>query len=127
MRDAVLQVTLKIIDFGAEKPGAKNTELALLRRQLNLEPELRGCVTSVPKAPTETQMGTGIELLAVALGSSGAVSALVRTLPALLKARRSAATVELSLPDGRNVKITADSADDARSLLDAALRDQRQP
>jgi hypothetical protein len=72
-------------------------------------------------------MGSGTELLAIAIGSGGAVSALVRSLPALLKARRAAATAELTLPDGRSVKVTADSADDARTLLEAALRDHRQP
>jgi hypothetical protein len=123
----MLDVTLKLLDDAADNAVTSGATLAALRRQLNMEPELRGRVRLVSTPPTDGQMGAGIELLAVAVGSSGAVTALIRSLPALLKARRSAASVELSLPDGRNVKVTADSADDAHTLLNAALRDQPQP
>ncbi|SFN41641.1 hypothetical protein SAMN04487980_101996 [Streptomyces sp. cf124] len=125
----MLDVTLRLLTDDASPaplPAAAD-DLALLRRGLVAEPELRGRVRLVTGGPEEGQMGTGIELLAIAIGSSGAVTALVRSLPALLKARRAAATVELTLPDGRTVKVTADSADDAHTLLDAALRDHRQP
>jgi hypothetical protein len=123
----MLDVTLKLLDDAADNAVTSGATLAALRRQLNMEPELRGRVSLVSTPLTDGQMGAGIELLAVAVGSSGAVTALIRSLPALLKARRSAASVELSLPDGRNVKVTADSADDAHTLLNAALRDQPQP
>ncbi|MER6774681.1 hypothetical protein ABT389_33680 [Streptomyces bacillaris] len=129
--DAMLDVTLRIliddVTRAGNSPGTTDDDLALLRRGLVSEPELRGRVHLVNKALGEGQMGTGIELLAIAIGSSGAVTALVRALPALLKARRAAASVELTLPDGRSVKVTADSADDAQTLLDTALRDHRQP
>ncbi|WP_216590466.1 effector-associated constant component EACC1 [Streptomyces brasiliscabiei] len=122
----MLDVTLRLLTDDTS-PSTQEDDLALLRRGLVAEPELRGRVRLVTAAPEAGQMGSGIELLAIAIGSSGAVTALVRTLPALLKARRAAATVELTLPDGREVKVTADSADDAHALLDAALRDHRQP
>ncbi|MFF6781168.1 hypothetical protein [Streptomyces sp. NPDC012510] len=124
--DDMPDVTLRLLPDDATDDSIED-DLALLRRGLVAEPELRGRVRLVTKAPEEGQMGSGIELLAIALGSSGAVTALVRSLPALLKARRAAATVELTLPDGRSVKVTADSADDARTLLDTALRDHRRP
>ncbi|ELP65639.1 hypothetical protein STRTUCAR8_01765 [Streptomyces turgidiscabies Car8] len=128
MLDVMLRLlTDSVTDQAGHAPSATDDDLFLLRRGLVAEPELRGRVHPVPRAPEKGQMGSGIELLAIAIGSSGAVSALVRSLPALLKARRAAATAELTLPDGRSVKITADSADDARTLLDAALRDHRQP
>ncbi|MEH0635114.1 hypothetical protein QBA35_17560 [Streptomyces bottropensis] len=123
----ILDVTLRLLTDDATDRAPSTDDLALLRRGLVAEPELRGRVRLLTMAPEEGQMGSGIELLAIAIGSSGAVTALVRSLPALLKARRAAATVELNLPDGRNVKVTADSADDAQNLLDAALRDHRQP
>ncbi|MFE4696354.1 hypothetical protein ACFRIC_04615 [Streptomyces sp. NPDC056738] len=127
MLDVVLRLlTDSVTDQAGNAPSTAD-DLFLLRRGLAAEPELRGRVRPVPRAPEEGQMGSGVELLAIAIGSSGAVSALVRSLPALLKARRAAATAELTLPDGRSVKVTADSADDARTLLDAALRDHRQP
>ncbi len=122
----MLDVTLRLLTDDTT-PSTDGDSLALLRRGLVAEPELRGRVTLVSRIPEEGEMGSGVELLAIAIGSSGAVTALVRSLPALLKARRAAATVELTLPDGRNVKVTADSADDAHTLLDAALRDHRQP
>ncbi|WP_405945444.1 hypothetical protein OG588_49280 [Streptomyces prunicolor] len=124
--DDMLDVTLKLLEGDTDHASISSADLVRLRRQLNAEPDLRGHVRLVSKPPAEGQMGAGIELLAIAIGSSGAVTALIRSLPALLRARRSAASVELSLPDGRSVKVTADSADDARSLLDAALRDQQQ-
>ncbi|MFF9772811.1 hypothetical protein ACF1HJ_03880 [Streptomyces sp. NPDC013978] len=124
--DDMLDVTLRLLTDDTT-PTTDGDSLALLRRGLVAEPELRGRVTLVSRVPEEGEMGSGVELLAIAIGSSGAVTALVRSLPALLKARRAAATVELTLPDGRNVKVTADSADDAHTLLDAALRDHRQP
>ncbi|MFD5286576.1 effector-associated constant component EACC1 [Streptomyces rubrogriseus] len=122
----MLDVTLKLLD-AADGVVTGGADLAALRRQLNMEPDLRGRVRLESGPPAAGQMGTGIELLAVAIGSSGAITALIRSLPALLKARRSAASVELSLPDGRNVKVTADSADDAHTLLNAALRNQPRP
>ncbi|MEE1758071.1 effector-associated constant component EACC1 [Streptomyces sp. SP18BB07] len=122
----MLDVTLRLLTDDTT-PSTDGDSLALLRRGLVAEPELRGRVTLVSRAPEEGEMGSGVELLAIAIGSSGAVTALVRSLPALLKARRAAATVELTLPDGRSVKVTADSADDAHTLLDAALRDHRRP
>ncbi|WP_327728646.1 hypothetical protein OG250_20320 [Streptomyces sp. NBC_00487] len=129
----MLDVTLTLLtdeatdDTLANAPTTPDDDLSVLRRGLVAEPELRGRVRLVTRAPEEGQMGSGIELLAIAIGSSGAVTALVRSLPALIKARRAAAAVELTLPDGRTVKVTADSADDAHTLLDAALRDHRQP
>ncbi|WP_326580220.1 hypothetical protein OG889_21070 [Streptomyces sp. NBC_00481] len=129
----MLDVTLTLLtdeatdDTLANAPTTPDDDLSVLRRGLVAEPELRGRVRLVTSAPEEGQMGSGIELLAIAIGSSGAVTALVRSLPALIKARRAAAAVELTLPDGRTVKVTADSADDAHTLLDAALRDHRQP
>jgi hypothetical protein len=130
----MLDVTLRLLTgeatddtLGDAPTTTRDDDLSVLRRGLVAEPELRGRVHLVTQAPEEGQMGSGIELLAIAIGGSGAVTALVRTLPALLKARRAAATVELTLPDGRTVKVTADSADDAHTLLDAALRDHRQP
>ncbi|MFF5304883.1 hypothetical protein ACFY5F_36580 [Streptomyces sp. NPDC013161] len=129
--DDMVDVTLRMLiddltDEVGNASGATEDDLALLRRGLVAEPELRGRVGLVNKAPGKGQMGSGIELLTIAIGSSGAVTALIRSLPTLLKAWRAAATVELTLPDGRSVKVTADSADDAQILLDTALRDHRQ-
>ncbi|KOV49892.1 hypothetical protein ADL00_45285 [Streptomyces sp. AS58] len=71
--------------------------------------------------------GGGVELLLVGLGSGGALTALVTALPALLQARRSAASVEITLADGRSAKVTADSAEDARMLLEQAMREHVNP
>ncbi|MEU6347828.1 hypothetical protein ABZ896_00665 [Streptomyces sp. NPDC047072] len=123
---SVLNVRLRLLeDDGTDiRPG----DVAALRRQLTAHPDLRGHVGSVPSALAEGEMsGGGIELLLVGLGSGGALTALVTTLPALLQARRSAASVEITLADGRSAKVTADSAEDARLLLEQAMREHVNP
>ncbi|WP_330309861.1 MULTISPECIES: effector-associated constant component EACC1 [unclassified Streptomyces] len=121
---------MKLVDirlrFIAEEMTAK--ELVQFQRQLDSEPELRSRVRRIAaddaSAGPEGRMGSSMaQLLAVSLGSGGAVSALVAVLPSLLRARRSDTTVEVTLPDGRSAKITAGSAEDARALLESALRD----
>ncbi|MDV9177669.1 hypothetical protein R6V09_47055 [Streptomyces sp. W16] len=119
----LLDIRLRFI---AEEITAK--ELVQFQRQLDSEPELRGRVQRITadelSADPEGRMGSSMtQLLAVSLGSGGAVSALVTVLPSLLRARRSDTTVEVTLPDGRSAKITAVSAEDARALLESALRD----
>ncbi|MFE5036974.1 MULTISPECIES: hypothetical protein [Streptomyces] len=71
--------------------------------------------------------GSGQALLAVSLGRGSALSAFLGTLPALLRARRSPTSVEITLADGRSTKVTADSAEDARTLLEAAMREHVNP
>lgn len=120
-----MQVKLRLIDeTGA---GATGAELVALRKQLTARPELRGHVDVVPAEAEEGEMGGGLELLLIGLGSGGAVTALITTLPALLAARRSPTSVEITLADGRSAKVTADSAEDARTLLAEAFRDHLNP
>ncbi|WUW26303.1 hypothetical protein OG521_38265 [Streptomyces sp. NBC_01463] len=107
--------------------GVSDSDVASIRQQLTAHRDLRGHVSTVSAEPDEGAMGSGTELLLVGLGSGGALTALVTTLPALLQARRSAATVEVTLADGRSATITADSAKDARLLLEEALRDRSRP
>ncbi|MGV9452030.1 effector-associated constant component EACC1 [Streptomyces sp. NPDC003635] len=120
-----MQVKLRLIDeTGA---GATGAELVALRKQLTARPELRGHVEVVPAEAEEGEMGGGLELLLIGLGSGGAVTALITTLPALLSARRSPTSVEITLADGRSAKVTADSVEDARTLLEEAFRDHLNP
>ncbi|WP_159054324.1 effector-associated constant component EACC1 [Streptomyces sp. AS58] len=123
---SVMNVQLHLVeDDGAHVPAA---DLALIRKQLTAHPDLRGHVSSLGAAPAEGEMsGGGVELLLVGLGSGGALTALVTALPALLQARRSAASVEITLADGRSAKVTADSAEDARMLLEQAMREHVNP
>ncbi|NWF31063.1 hypothetical protein HW130_33290 [Streptomyces sp. PKU-EA00015] len=115
-----MNVQLRLV----ERAGAdvRTADVVALRRHLTAHPELRGRVSAVPSSPPEGEMsGSGMELLLVGLSSGGALTALVTALPALLKARQSAASVEITLADGRSAKVTADSADDARLLLEEAF------
>ncbi|MCX5097384.1 hypothetical protein ACFV8Z_38290 [Streptomyces sp. NPDC059837] len=119
----LLDIRLRFI---ADKTTAK--EIVQFQRQLDSEPELRGRLRRITAddAPTDPEghMGNGLaELLVVSLSSGGAVSALVTVLPSLLRARRTDTTVEVTLSDGRSAKITAGSAEDARVLLESALRE----
>lgn len=122
-----MRVQLRLVDeSGYDAPGA---DLAALRRRLTARPELRGHADTVRSGPgsEEGEMGGGLEPLLVGLGGGGAVTALITTLPALLGARRSPTSVEITLPDGRSAKVTADSAEDARAPLEEALRDHLSP
>lgn len=120
-----MHVKLRLIDeTGA---GTTGVDLVALRKQLTARPELRGHVDVVPAEAEEGEMGSGLELLLIGLGSGGAVTALISTLPALLTARRSPTSVEITLADGRSAKVTADSVEDARTLLEEAFRDHLNP
>ncbi|CCK26113.1 putative membrane protein [Streptomyces davaonensis JCM 4913] len=120
-----MKVTLRLIDeTGAETTGA---DFVAIRKQLTQRPELRGYVDVVRGEAENGEMGSGLELLLVGIGSGGALTALITTLPALLTARRSPTSVEITLADGRSAKVTADSAEDARALLEEALRDHLNP
>ncbi|WP_282701407.1 hypothetical protein [Streptomyces sp. CC219B] len=120
-----MQIRLRLVEESGQ--AASGPDLAALRRQLTARPELRGHVDLVRSSPAEGEMGTGLELLLVGLSSGGAITALIGTLPALLRARRSPTSVEITLADGRSAKVTADSVEDARTLLEEAFRDRLDP
>ncbi|MEU4836859.1 effector-associated constant component EACC1 [Nocardia testacea] len=71
------------------------------------EEELRGAVESVRAPIKPGQMGGALELLAVAVGSGGAATALVRALIAWAATRRSDLTLTLSNENGKVLEVDA--------------------
>ncbi|MFI8076267.1 hypothetical protein ACIF85_47350 [Streptomyces sp. NPDC086033] len=120
-----MYIQLRLVEESGRNTA--DSDGAALRRQLAAQPELRGHVNVLRSSPAEGEMGGGPALVTVLLSSGSALSVLLGTLPALLRARRSPTSVEITLADGRSAKVTADSAEDARTLLEAAMRDHVNP
>jgi hypothetical protein len=91
---------------------------------LNSEDALRGRVRAVRPAPKPGEMGAGVELLTVALGSGGAGAVLVRTICTWLTQRRSEVSVSLKDAHGREFQFSAKSAkmDPAEVLREASAQ-----
>jgi hypothetical protein len=97
---------------------------------LNSEDELRGRVSQRTRPIAEGEMGGALDVLAVAVGSSGALTALVRSLATWLTHRGQDAKVKLTMTE-RKVEIEFDvaRARDPESLLRAVreLMDDARP
>jgi hypothetical protein len=91
--------------------GDAVAEFASLWEWLRGERALAGTLRAVPREPAETELGGAFEILAVALGSGGAVTTLARSLVAWLRARR---------PD---VKVTVTSQSGSITLEARQVRD----
>ncbi|WP_329028401.1 effector-associated constant component EACC1 [Streptomyces sp. NBC_00690] len=95
------EVELRLAIVGADA----ETHLPALREWLTLEDALRGRVELIRSAPQPGQMGTTLDLLAVALGSGGAGAVLVQALTTWLTQRRADITVTVFSRDGRQVTV----------------------
>ncbi|WP_370971101.1 hypothetical protein [Amycolatopsis sp. cg9] len=105
-------------------------EVGYLVRELEQEDDLRGRLTSPKHAANDDSMGAQFaDVLVVALGSGGGVTALASVLAVWLKRPRGT-KVELSVlrPDGTAVKIESEGVEDIEALIratsDLALRDR---
>ena len=97
-------------------------DLDALAEWLGAESELRGRVTRERPEIRPGQMGALSEVLLVALGSGGAITALIGAIPLWLKHRRSDLKVVVSDGDGRQVSIDATNVHDAEALIRQILR-----
>jgi hypothetical protein len=80
--------------------GDAVAEFASLWEWLRSERGLAGRLRAVPRESAETELGGGFELLAVALGSGGAVTTLARSLAAWLRTRRPDVKITVTSPSG---------------------------
>jgi hypothetical protein len=72
--------------------------------------------------PDEEEMGPVLDLLMVALGSGGAVTALVAALDTWFKQpRRSDVSVTLSMPDGRRIRVNAERVAQPEAIVKEVL------
>jgi hypothetical protein len=98
-------------------------EILSLRSWLAGEDELRGCVETGQPVVREGEMGVAFDAVVVLLGSGSAVTVLARAVPTWLKQRHSDVTVEITSPDGRTVKVTAQRVGDAEAIIRGAFRE----
>lgn len=109
------------MDSGTISVGLPETDdLRLLARWLRDEDELRGRVTLVDKPAEPGHMGGVADVLQVAVGSGGAVTAFVTSLFGWLHHRRAIhrVTLRIRLANGTETELTCGSTDDAKTLLD---------
>ena len=89
---------------------------------LRHEPELRGLVAPDSAVPGAGELGSPADVLVVAVGSGGALTALATSLRAFLaQPRRSDLRIVVRAPDGRSVEVDAKRVDDVAGLLRETL------
>lgn len=99
-------------------------QLESLETWLRLDPSFRGR-TNLAGTPSESDLGTGIELLAVAIGSGGVISVLATSLSTWIQQpKKSDITLKVTGPTGNTVEIDAKRAtpQEVNELLIKALQ-----
>jgi hypothetical protein len=100
--------------------GDEVGELAALVGWLRAERELEGAVQIVRRDVAETELGSGLDVVSVAVGSGGIGVALAQSLSAWLRARRSDVKVTVTA-NGRTVEIDARRVSDPMGLINRVL------
>jgi hypothetical protein len=96
--------------------------LTELQDWLRQEPEFRGLVTLVAHQPNPGELGNVPELLSVAVGGGGALTALAASLKTFLaQPRRSDVRITVRSADGRSVEIDAKRVPDVEALVASAF------
>jgi hypothetical protein len=104
--------------------GGGEADLDALAEWLSAETDLRGHVSRAPAGVRPGQMGGLSDVLLVALGSGGAITALISAIPIWLKHRRTDLKVVVSdSAEGRQVTIDATNVHDAEALIREILHD----
>lgn len=98
----------------------RDTDVESLQDWLCNEPELRGHLRQGEKPGPAGSMGASTELI-VGVVSSGAATALVRSLQVWLAQRRADVKLDVAGPQGRHVVLDAKRVRDAGQLLNTAL------
>jgi hypothetical protein len=93
------------------------SHLLALRDWLASEDELRGRVRVHRRPPNPGEMGAVLDVLAVAVGSGGAVGVLIRSLLSWLGGRRADVIVTVSAPDGRQITVEVRRTSDPQAVL----------
>lgn len=107
-----------VLDGGDAAAG-----LASLTDWLRRDGELRGRIRLVRQPPVPGQMGSLVEVLAVAVGAGGAVTVLAKSLAVwLAQPRRSTVRIKVIRSDGTKVEISAEHLRRAGEL-EGLLRD----
>ncbi|WP_412543932.1 hypothetical protein R8Z50_15980 [Longispora sp. K20-0274] len=103
----------------SEEDGAG---LADLQDWLRHEPELRGRVTPVTRAPGPDELGAVTDVLSVAVGGGGVLAVLAASLRSFFaQPRRSDIRITVHAADGSTVEVDAHRVTDVETLLRATL------
>ncbi|MFF3068802.1 hypothetical protein [Kitasatospora sp. NPDC057936] len=100
--------------------GGDPEDLSSLYEWLVSEDELRGMVRVSRRPIGQTELGSAVDLLTVALGAGGAGSVLSSALVTWLKARRTSAKITVEA-EGRSVTLEIDTLRDVSALLEQVL------
>ena len=99
----------------------ESDELAALYEWLLNDSDLRGAIRRDDAAPVPGHMGALADVLTVALGSGGAITALVASLRTYFTQRRSDIKIEIRTDDGASLVVDAKRVPDAEALLARAF------
>lgn len=102
--------------------GADGVAADELRDCLLLERDLHGRISMPWTLPDNGNMGAVTDVLMVALGSGGAVTALIGSLTAWLKHRASDVRITITNAAGDSVEISADRVHDIPAMIEQVLR-----
>ncbi|MFJ3309570.1 hypothetical protein ACIPSA_42370 [Streptomyces sp. NPDC086549] len=100
--------------------GDEVGELAGLVGWLRAERELGGAVQVVRRDIAESELGSGFDVISVAVGSGGVGAALAQSLSAWLRTRRSDIKVTFTA-NGRTVEVDARRVSDPMALITRVL------
>ncbi|MFB8203130.1 effector-associated constant component EACC1 [Kitasatospora purpeofusca] len=100
--------------------GGDPEDLPSLYEWLVGEDELRGLVRISQRPIGQTELGSAVDLLTVALGAGGAGSVLSSALITWLRARRTSAKVTVEA-EGRSVTLEIETLRDVSALLEQVL------
>jgi len=101
--------------------GGADGDLTALGEWLQGEDELRGRIRAVHGAIGETELGSVVDLLTVALGAGGAGTVLASSLKTWLLTRRTTAKIIVK-SGGRSVTLDIQTADEVAPLLEQILK-----
>jgi hypothetical protein len=100
--------------------GDEIGELASLAGWLRAERELEGAIQLVRGEIAETELGSGLDVISVAVGSGGVGVALAQSLSAWLRTRRADIKVTVTA-NGRTVEVDAQRVKDPVGLITQVL------
>ncbi|MEV6839079.1 hypothetical protein AB0N17_32005 [Streptomyces sp. NPDC051133] len=102
------------------RDGDEIGELAALAGWLRAERELEGTIQVVRGGIAETELGSGLDVISVAVGSGGVGVALAQSLSAWLRSRR--ADIKMTFTaNGHTIEIDAQRVKDPASLITQVL------
>jgi hypothetical protein len=101
--------------------GGADGELAALGEWLQGEDELRGRIHTTHGAIGETELGSVVELLTVALGAGGAGTVLASSLKTWLMTRKTIAKITVK-SGSRSVTLDIQTVDEVAPLLEQILK-----